>query len=54
MHALAAGGELFAVLDGAQERLIDWGYAICDVAMRKHVDATLPVPRTFPYPGGVG
>jgi NTE family protein len=37
-----------------QERLINWGYAICDVAMRKHVDSTLPEPNQFPYPGGVG
>src|SRR5208282_2235562 len=33
-----------------QERLINWGYAICDVAMRKWVDPTLPTPGGFPYP----
>jgi NTE family protein len=39
----------------AQERLINWGYAICDAAMRRWVDASLPVPREFPYPtAGVG
>jgi NTE family protein len=32
-----------------QERLINWGYAVCDTAMRKHVDSTLPAPRGFPY-----
>jgi NTE family protein len=33
-----------------QERLINWGYAICDTAMRKHViDGPTPPPR-FPYP----
>ena len=33
-----------------QERLINWGYAVCDAAMRKHVDpAATSVPR-FPYP----
>ena len=38
-----------------QERLINWGYAICDAAMRKWVDATLPAPSGFPYPAsGVG
>ena len=31
-----------------QERLINWGYAICDVAMRRYVDPN------FPYEGGVG
>jgi NTE family protein len=33
-----------------QERLIDWGYAICDAAMRAHVDPALPAPPGFPYP----
>lgn len=38
-----------------QEKLINWGYAVCDAAMRKHVDSTLPVPNDFPYPAvGVG
>jgi NTE family protein len=36
--------------DMTQERLINWGYAICDAAMRKHVDSTLPSPGGFPYP----
>jgi NTE family protein len=33
-----------------QERLINWGYAVCDAALRKHVDETLPKPLNFPYP----
>jgi NTE family protein len=37
-----------------QERLINWGYAICDAAMRKFVDPNLPNNAKFPYPGGVG
>ena len=38
-----------------QERLINWGYAVCDAAMRKHVDSRLPTPSGFPYPAsGVG
>ena len=36
-----------------QERLINWGYAITDAAMRKHVDQTLSPPAAFPYPRGV-
>lgn len=37
-------------LDGViQERLINWGYAACDAAMRKWVDSTLPKPSGFPY-----
>ena len=39
----------------AQERLINWGYAICDARMRRWVDTTLPPPGGFPYPdAGVG
>jgi NTE family protein len=38
-----------------QERLINWGYAACDAAMRAHVDRSLPAPSGFPYPAaGVG
>jgi len=38
-----------------QERLINWGYAICDAAMRKWVDATLSKPVDFPYKNsGIG
>lgn len=34
-----------------QERLINWGYAICDAAMRKHVEKGVTAPAGFPYPG---
>ena len=38
-----------------QERLINWGYAVCDAAMRKHFDQGASPPQGFPYPGeGVG
>lgn len=38
-----------------QERLVNWGYAVCDAALRKHVDPNIPPPRGFPYPhAGVG
>ena len=33
----------------AQERLINWGYAVCDAAVRRHVDPDLPKPSGFPY-----
>ncbi|HEX8831940.1 MAG TPA: hypothetical protein VF705_12280, partial [Longimicrobium sp.] len=33
-----------------QERLINWGYAITDAAIRSHVNEKLPVPVGFPYP----
>lgn len=37
-----------------QERLISWGYAICDTAIRRHFppEGTPPAPQ-FPYPIGV-
>jgi NTE family protein len=38
-----------------QDRLINWGYAICDVAMRRHVVSGVPAPSGFPYPNsGLG
>jgi NTE family protein len=37
-----------------QERLINWGYAICDAALRSWVDPGLPAPTDFPYSQGVG
>lgn len=37
-----------------QERLINWGYAICDAAMRRYVDPSLPNNAKFPYSDGVG
>ncbi|MDX6694602.1 MAG: hypothetical protein QOF02_2205 [Blastocatellia bacterium] len=38
-----------------QEQLINWGYAICDAGLRRHVDTALPPPAGFPYPQqGIG
>ena len=35
-----------------QERLINWGYAVCDAAVRKHYPAAgASKPNGFPYPG---
>lgn len=36
--------------DTLQERLINWGYAVCDTALRKHVAPQLAKPPGFPYP----
>ncbi|HZO98106.1 MAG TPA: patatin-like phospholipase family protein [Gaiellaceae bacterium] len=33
-----------------QERLVNWGYAICDTALRKHLAEPVGAPRGFPYP----
>lgn len=32
-----------------QERLINWGYAVCDAAMRAYVDTSLIDPKGLPY-----
>ncbi len=33
----------------SQERLVNWGYAVCDAGMRKHVEEGA-APTGFPYP----
>jgi NTE family protein len=33
-----------------QERLINWGYAMSDAAIRKHLDPSMAKPKGFPYP----
>jgi NTE family protein len=37
--------------DLTQERLINWGYAVSDAALRAWVDRTLSPATGFPYPG---
>jgi NTE family protein len=49
---------LAALTDELQERLINWGYAVCDAAVRRHwlpqppAGPALPAPK-FPYPRGI-
>jgi NTE family protein len=45
---------LKALDSSSQRKLMNWGYAVCDAAIRKHFDANLPPPGGFPFPGGVG
>jgi NTE family protein len=54
-RTLAMTPTRLAQLDGTlQERMINWGYAICDAAMRTHVVPSA-APGAFPYPAsGVG
>jgi NTE family protein len=53
---LAATPTRLKALDAIlQERLINWGYAICDVGMRRWVSPQAQAPAGFPYPAaGVG
>jgi NTE family protein len=49
--ALAATPTRLAAMPAVlQERLINWGYAVCDAALRRHVVPALPIPSAFPYP----
>jgi len=41
---------LKAMSDELQDRLINWGYASCDMSLRTHYDHSLPLPTGFPYP----
>jgi NTE family protein len=37
--------------DELQERLINWGYGVCDAALRKHMPRAAAKTMRFPYPG---
>lgn len=50
-HVLAGVPTRLKALDDAlQMRLVNWGYAICDTALRAWVDRDAPRPRDVPYP----
>jgi hypothetical protein len=36
-----------------QERLINWGYAVSDYAIRSHVDGTIAPATKWPYSRGL-
>jgi NTE family protein len=36
-----------------QHRLVNWGYAICDAAVRRHLGVPNAPVASFPFPGGV-
>jgi NTE family protein len=41
---------LAAMGDALKQRLLNWGYAVTDAAMRRHVDSNIAAPKGFPYP----
>ncbi len=43
---------LKAMEEPLKQRLVNWGYAVCDAGIRKHLDGNIPA-GTFPYAGGV-
>ena len=44
------GTRLRRIDDKTQEKLINWGYALSDCAIRKFVDKTVTPPTQFPFP----
>jgi len=54
-HLAAVPTRLAALEAEMQQQLINWGYAICDAAMRLHVLPAAAPPRAFPFlSAGVG
>ena len=49
---------LKALSEEKQNQLMNWGYAVCDAALRTHAAGILPsnfdLPSGFPFGGGVG
>lgn len=54
LELAATPTRLAALPKTTQERLINWGYAIADAAIRRFYRRDLAPPAAFPYPGGVG
>ena len=49
-QGLAATPTRLSAMDvGLQHQLIDWGYAVCDAAMRTHVTPQAPAPTQSPF-----
>jgi NTE family protein len=48
MRLASIATRLDAMSADTQERLVNWGYVVCDAAMRSHMGAT--DPATLPYP----
>ena len=49
MHLAEVATRLKTMSASLQERPTNWGYAVCNAALHKHVDDTLS-PGRFPYP----
>lgn len=53
LQLAAVPTRLAAMDDPTQERLINWGYAVCDAGMRAHVLKDATVAAKFPYAVGI-
>lgn len=50
MELASTPTRLKAMGQNLQQRLVNWGYAVCDAALRKHLDGSIAAPQGFPYP----
>jgi NTE family protein len=41
---------LSAIDEVLKQRLVNWGYGICDAGMHKHIDPRIARPSNFPFP----
>jgi NTE family protein len=54
LEVAAQPTRLRRILDSTQARIINWGYAVCDMGMRAHMPGEVTARTAeFPYPGGV-
>jgi hypothetical protein len=51
-HLANLGTGLHFLGEGESKDLLNWGYHVCDVAVRSHYDSSLPVPIRFPIDAG--
>ena len=40
--------------DETRAELVNWGYAVCDKALRRWYLPQAPAPTRWPMPGGIG
>lgn len=50
MPLAATPTRLKAMGNNLKQSLVNWGYAVCDAALRSHFDPKLAKPKGFPYP----
>lgn len=49
MELASTPTRLKALGQNLQQRLVNWGYAVCDAALRRHLDPGIAAPQGFPY-----
>jgi NTE family protein len=53
LELAAVPTRLTAMDDALQVKLINWGYGVCDAAIRKYLEPSPAKPKGFPFPRGV-